>query len=100
MKCCDTQHDSSNVAVAEHGLRPIDQPSRYSITRKTYSSRPDANTTCRARGADTIQNHRRREGIPSVGMIAYARTLAALDSELVVIPAVMPTLEDLTELFK
>jgi hypothetical protein len=33
-------------------------------------------------------------------MIAYARTLAALDSELVVIPAVMPTLEDLTELFK
>lgn len=39
------------------------------------------------------------KGTPSVSMIAYARTLAALDSELVVIPAVMPTLEELAELF-
>lgn len=39
------------------------------------------------------------KGAPSVSMIAYARTLAALDSELVVIPAVMPTLEELAELF-
>ncbi len=39
------------------------------------------------------------KGAPSVSMIAYARTLAALDSELVVIPAVTPTLEELAELF-
>lgn len=35
------------------------------------------------------------KGTLSVGMIAYARMLAALDCELAVIPAAMPTLEEL-----
>jgi hypothetical protein len=33
-------------------------------------------------------------------MIAYARVLSALDCELAVIPAAMPTLEELGDLFE
>ncbi|MCP2228924.1 MULTISPECIES: helix-turn-helix domain-containing protein [Pseudomonas] len=40
------------------------------------------------------------KGTLSVGMIAYARMLAALDCELAVIPAAMPTLEELGGLFE
>lgn len=40
------------------------------------------------------------KGTLSVGMIAYARILAALDCELAVIPAAMPTLEELGDLFE
>ncbi|MHC8390109.1 helix-turn-helix transcriptional regulator [Pseudomonas sp. MDT2-39-1] len=40
------------------------------------------------------------KGTLSVGMIAYARILAALDCELAVIPAAMPTLEELGGLFE
>lgn len=40
------------------------------------------------------------KGTQSVAMSAYARVLSALDSELVVIPATMPTLEELGDLFK
>lgn len=40
------------------------------------------------------------KGTLSVGMIAYARILAALDCELAVVPAAMPTLEELGELFE
>ncbi len=40
------------------------------------------------------------KGALSVGMIAYARMLAALDCELAVIPAAMPTLEELGGLFE
>ncbi|MHC8384978.1 helix-turn-helix domain-containing protein [Pseudomonas sp. LB3P14] len=40
------------------------------------------------------------KGTLSVGMIAYARVLAALDCELTVVPAVMPTLEELGDLFE
>ncbi|VVN79656.1 hypothetical protein PS718_01002 [Pseudomonas fluorescens] len=40
------------------------------------------------------------KGTLSIGMIAYARVLAALDCELAVIPAVMPTLEELGDLFE
>ncbi|TPG81361.1 helix-turn-helix domain-containing protein [Pseudomonas arsenicoxydans] len=39
------------------------------------------------------------KGTLTVGMIAFARVLAALDSELSVIPAAMPTLEELEGLF-
>jgi transcriptional regulator with XRE-family HTH domain len=39
------------------------------------------------------------KGTISVGMIAFARILAALDCELSVIPAAMPTLEELGDLF-
>jgi transcriptional regulator with XRE-family HTH domain len=40
------------------------------------------------------------KGTLSVGMIAYARVLGALDCELTVIPAAMPTLEELGDLFE
>jgi HTH-type transcriptional regulator/antitoxin HipB len=40
------------------------------------------------------------KGSPSIGMIAYARVLSALDCELAVIPAAMPTLEELGDLFE
>ena len=40
------------------------------------------------------------KGTLSVGMIAYARVLAALDCELAVVPATMPTLEELGDLFE
>lgn len=40
------------------------------------------------------------KGTLSVGMIAYARVLGALDCELAVVPAAMPTLEELGDLFK
>ena len=40
------------------------------------------------------------KGTLSVGMIAFARILAALDCELSVIPAAMPTLEELGDLFQ
>lgn len=39
------------------------------------------------------------KGTLSVSMSAYARVLGALDCEFVVIPAAMPTLEELGELF-
>jgi len=39
------------------------------------------------------------KGNLSVGMLAYAKTLAALDCELQVIPAVMPTLDEVHDLF-
>ncbi|WP_065261795.1 helix-turn-helix domain-containing protein [Pseudomonas bananamidigenes] len=39
------------------------------------------------------------KGTLSVGMIAYARVLGALDCELAVVPAAMPTLEELGDLF-
>lgn len=35
------------------------------------------------------------KGDLSVGMMAYARVLAALDAELNVVPAVMPTLDEI-----
>ncbi|MHC8365149.1 helix-turn-helix transcriptional regulator [Pseudomonas sp. ZT5P21] len=38
-------------------------------------------------------------GAPSVSIMAYARVLSALDCEIAVIPAAMPTLEELGELF-
>jgi transcriptional regulator with XRE-family HTH domain len=40
------------------------------------------------------------KGTLSVGMIAYARVLAALDCELSVVPATMPTFEEIRDLFK
>ncbi|MHB2250309.1 helix-turn-helix domain-containing protein [Pseudomonas fitomaticsae] len=40
------------------------------------------------------------KGTLSVGMIAYARVLGALDCELTVVPAAMPTLEELADLFE
>ncbi|MCU1749324.1 helix-turn-helix transcriptional regulator [Pseudomonas sp. 6D_7.1_Bac1] len=40
------------------------------------------------------------KGTLSVGMIAYARILGALDCELSVVPAAMPTLEELGDLFE
>lgn len=40
------------------------------------------------------------KGTLTVGMLAYARTLGALECELAVIPAAMPTLEELGELFE
>lgn len=40
------------------------------------------------------------KGTLSVGMIAYARVLAALDCELSVVPATMPTLEEIGDLFE
>jgi len=39
------------------------------------------------------------KGALSVGMNAYAPVIAALDCELTVIPAVMPTLEEVAEIF-
>lgn len=39
------------------------------------------------------------KGELSVGMMAYARVLAALDSELTVVPAVLPTLDDIHRVF-
>lgn len=39
------------------------------------------------------------KGTLSVSMSAYARVLGALDCEFAVIPAAMPTLEELGELF-
>lgn len=39
------------------------------------------------------------KGTLSVSMLAYARVLGALDCEFAVIPAAMPTLEELGELF-
>lgn len=39
------------------------------------------------------------KGVLSVSMVAYARVLGALDCELDVVPAAMPTLEELGELF-
>ena len=39
------------------------------------------------------------KGVLSVSMVAYARVLGALDCELDVVPAAMPTLEQLGELF-
>lgn len=35
----------------------------------------------------------------SVGMLAYARVLAAVDCELRVVPAVLPTLDEIQGLF-
>ncbi|MGE8147365.1 helix-turn-helix transcriptional regulator [Pseudomonas frederiksbergensis] len=40
------------------------------------------------------------KGSTSIGVIAYARVLGALDCELAVIPAAMPTLEELGGLFE
>ncbi|WP_338584604.1 helix-turn-helix domain-containing protein [Pseudomonas sp. MAG733B] len=40
------------------------------------------------------------KGTLSVAMVAYARVLGALDCELAVIPAAMPTLEELGDLFE
>lgn len=40
------------------------------------------------------------KGTDTVAMNAYARVLSALDCELTVIPAAMPTLEELGELFE
>ncbi|MEN5043043.1 MULTISPECIES: helix-turn-helix transcriptional regulator [Pseudomonas] len=40
------------------------------------------------------------KGTLSVGIVAYARVLGALDCELAVIPAAMPTLEELGDLFE
>ncbi|WP_223458475.1 MULTISPECIES: helix-turn-helix domain-containing protein [unclassified Pseudomonas] len=40
------------------------------------------------------------KGTDTVAMNAYARILSALDSELTVTPATMPTLEELGELFE
>ncbi|MBA1202290.1 transcriptional regulator [Pseudomonas capeferrum] len=40
------------------------------------------------------------QGNLSVGMASYARVLAALDSELQVITAVMPTLEEVQGMFE
>ncbi|MNN96790.1 anaerobic benzoate catabolism transcriptional regulator [compost metagenome] len=40
------------------------------------------------------------KGTQSVAMNAYARALSALDCELAVVPAAMPTLEELQELFE
>ena len=39
------------------------------------------------------------KGDLSVGMMAYARVLAALDCELSVVPAVMPTLDEIHAVF-
>lgn len=39
------------------------------------------------------------KGDPSVSMMAYARVIGALDCEVAVVPAAMPTLEELGELF-
>ncbi len=39
------------------------------------------------------------KGDLSVGMMAYARVLAALDCELSVVPAVMPTLDEIHGIF-
>jgi HTH-type transcriptional regulator/antitoxin HipB len=39
------------------------------------------------------------KGDHSVGMTAYARVLGALDCELAVIPAVMPTLDEIQGIF-
>ena len=39
------------------------------------------------------------KGALSVSMVAYARVLGALDCEITVVPAAMPTLEELEELF-
>ncbi|MBZ9783325.1 helix-turn-helix domain-containing protein [Pseudomonas sp. REP124] len=40
------------------------------------------------------------KGTLSVAMVAYARVLGALDCEFAVIPAVLPTLEELADLFE
>jgi HTH-type transcriptional regulator/antitoxin HipB len=40
------------------------------------------------------------KGTQSVAMAAYARALGALDCEFAVIPAAMPTLEELGDLFQ
>lgn len=40
------------------------------------------------------------KGTLSIGMIAYARVVGALDCELVVVPSAMPTLEELEDLFE
>ncbi|MFJ7311254.1 helix-turn-helix domain-containing protein [Pseudomonas sp. NPDC098747] len=40
------------------------------------------------------------KGTLSVSMNAYARVLGALDCELAVVPAFMPTLEELADLFE
>jgi transcriptional regulator with XRE-family HTH domain len=40
------------------------------------------------------------KGILSVAMEAYARALGALDCEFAIIPAAMPTLEELGDLFE
>lgn len=40
------------------------------------------------------------KGNLSVGMSAYARALAALDSEFAVVPATMPTLDEIQGLFE
>jgi len=40
------------------------------------------------------------KGALTVAMVAYARVLSALDCELAVVPAAMPTLEELGELFE
>ncbi|MGO4311638.1 helix-turn-helix transcriptional regulator [Pseudomonas sp. KB_15] len=40
------------------------------------------------------------QGASTVAMVAYARVLCALDCELSVIPAALPTLEELGELFE
>jgi HTH-type transcriptional regulator/antitoxin HipB len=39
------------------------------------------------------------KGDLSVGMMAYARALAALDAELNIVPAVMPTLDEIHAVF-
>ncbi|SCZ34278.1 MULTISPECIES: helix-turn-helix transcriptional regulator [unclassified Pseudomonas] len=39
------------------------------------------------------------KGDPSVGMLAYARVLGALDCEFAVVPAAMPTLEEIHGVF-
>ena len=39
------------------------------------------------------------QGSPSVSMNAYARVIAALGSELKLVPVTLPTLEELGELF-
>lgn len=40
------------------------------------------------------------KGSLSVGMAAYARVLASLDCELAVVPAALPTLDDIQGLFE
>lgn len=47
----------------------------------------------------TARGYPLEKGDPSVGMLAYARVLGALDCEFAVVPAAMPTLEEIQGVF-
>jgi DNA-binding XRE family transcriptional regulator len=89
----------TNVTVTAHGLFTDHFPSGYANTPKRINRGLTQVQLAKLAGLTRQKVIAVEKGTLTVGMIAFARVLAALDSELSVIPAAMPTLEELEGLF-